>query len=516
VTNAHAGHARSAVRWLAAQAFVFGAMAALLGVAANTLFLEAYGAGWLPVTYIAIGVAGIVVSGAVAGTAQRFDLVGIALAVLGTAAAGLGLAWLVSRDGGAAWVSIPLLVLFPILIQLGFVFLGGQAGRLLDIAGLKAAFPRIMAGFPVGAVAGGLAAGQIVQSLGRIEAVLLAAALAQAAFAALVWATGRRHPIARLASARATGGDGDDGDDERPSLRRLLATRFVVLILAYQVLSALASQVADYLVYERAAALLPDAQDLAGFLAGFTAAMNAASIAFLVLLAAPLLRRFGLPLGITANPVVLAVFAFAMVAVLGVAGGGSTAMLLTVAAARIADVALTDGTTRTSVNVTFQAIPERSRLAVQTAVEGVGVPVAIAASGLLILVLNALPDALGVTVATLLVTCLAWSAGAVLLVRAYGPALVHALRRRPRLVAVGWATTDDDEAAVRSLFASPDPRDARAAIELASLGGAGALVADLATLADDRRPDVSMGALAALAGTGGEAARVRLGARGAG
>jgi hypothetical protein len=496
-----------------AQAFVFGAMAAFLGVAANTLFLEAFGAGWLPATYIAIGFAGIVVSGAVAGTAQRYDLVGIALAVLGGAAAGLGIAWLVARDGGAAWVSIPLLVLFPILIQLGFVFLGAQAGRLLDIAGLKAGFPRIMAGFPVGAAAGGQAAAQIVAALGRIEAVLLAAALAQAAFAALVWATGRRHPIGRQAPApAAAGGIGHAGDPDRPSLRRLLASRFVALILAYQVLSALASQVSDYLVYERAAALLPDPGELARFLAGFTTAMNVASIAFLVLFAGPLLRRFGLRLGITANPIVLAGLALAMVAVLGVAGGASTAMLLTVTAARIADVALTDGMTRTSVNVTFQAIPERSRLAVQAAVEGVGVPVAIAASGVLILVLNALPDALGVTIAALLVTCVAWVAGAVLLVGEYGPALVHALRRRPRLVAAGWATTADDEAAVRALFRSADPRDARAAIELASLGGATALAADIAAVADDPRPDVRMGALAALAGAGDEAARSRLAA----
>ncbi len=116
-------------------------MAALLGIVANALFLDAYGSGWLPATYIAIGAAGIVVSGAVARTAQRFDLLGIAVSVLGSAAVALGVAWLIARDGGAAWVSVPLLVLFPILVQLGFVFIGGQAGRLLDIAGIKAELP---------------------------------------------------------------------------------------------------------------------------------------------------------------------------------------------------------------------------------------------------------------------------------------------------------------------------------------------------------------------------------------
>ena len=77
---------RAAVRWLTSQSLVFGAMAALLGIVANAMFLDAYGSAWLPVTYIAIGVVGFVVSGAVARSAQRFDLVRIAVAVLGGAA----------------------------------------------------------------------------------------------------------------------------------------------------------------------------------------------------------------------------------------------------------------------------------------------------------------------------------------------------------------------------------------------------------------------------------------------
>ena len=198
-------------------------------------------------------------------------------------------------------------------------------------------------------------------------------------------------------------------------------------------LSALGSQFSDYLVYDRAGAQFTDPADLARFLAGYTAAINVASIAFLFLLAGPLLRRFGLRLGITANPFVLGAFAVAMLVVLAAAGAGSMALLLTVSAARIADIALTDGTTRTSINVTYHAVPERARLPVQAAVEGIGVPVAIGVSGVVILACNALASPLGATLAVTLVVCAAWSWGAVLLYRAYGPALVHALRRPSRL-----------------------------------------------------------------------------------
>ena len=45
---------RGVVALLTAQALVFGVMLALVVIPANALFLDAYGAKWLPATYIAI------------------------------------------------------------------------------------------------------------------------------------------------------------------------------------------------------------------------------------------------------------------------------------------------------------------------------------------------------------------------------------------------------------------------------------------------------------------------------
>ena len=510
---------RGAVPWLTAQSVMFGAMAALLGIVANAMFLDAYGSAWLPATYVAIGLAGIVVSGAIARTAERFDLLGIALAVLGAAAIGLAVAWAVAARGDAAWVSVPLLVLFPILIQLGFVFIGGQAGRILDIAGIKANFPRIMAGFPVGAVLGGLLGGPLVTLFGRTEHLLFVTALAQGAFAALLWATGRRF-AAQLASPRsgsgsaARAGAAPGAADEQPrrsSLRTLLASRFVALILAYQVLSALGSQLADFLVYDRATSQYPDPVDLAQYLAAYTAVMNAVSIAFLFALAGPLLRRFGLRLGIAANPLVLTVFALGMIAVNALTGGTSIALLAIVSAGRIADIALTDGTTRTSINATYQVLPERARLSVQTAVEGIGVPVAIGISGVLILGLNALPSALVATIALTTIVCAIWTWVGFRLYREYGPALVDALQRRPLLLpAADLGTTPEDEAMAVSLVSSHDARAMRLGLDLLAATASPTLVAELAGLAGDPRPEIRLSALAGLATSGDEPARRRL------
>jgi hypothetical protein len=281
----------------------------------------------------------------------------------------------------------------------------------------------------------------------------------------------------------------------------------VALILAYQVLSALGSQLADFLVFDRATAQYPDPVDLAQYIAGYTAVMNAVSIAFLFVLAGPLLRRFGLRLGIAANPLVLTVFSVGMVAV-NAGGAASIALLATVSAARIADIALTDGTTRTSINATYQVLPERARLTVQTAVEGIGVPVAIGISGVLILVLNALPFGLVATIAVTTIVCAVWTWVGILLYREYGPALVHALHRRPLLVPpADLDATPDDEAVALQLLSSHDARATRLGLDLIAAMSSPALAAELGGLAADPRPEVRMAALSGLSASGDEQAR---------
>ncbi len=510
------GH--GAVRWLTAQAVLFGVMAALLGIAANAMFLEAYGPGWLPLTYILIGAAGAAVSSGVAGSARRFDLVRISVAVLGAAVVVFLGAWAVAADGNGSWVSGPLLVLFPVLIQLGFVFIGAQAGRVLDIAGIKGSFPRIVAGFPIGAVIGGLLAAPLVDLLGGTEGLLLATAVAQAAFTATVVVTGIRYAgLLAVAPSRAATADRADeaavstgaGASER-GMRHLLSTPFVVVLMAYQVLSALASQLSDYLVFDRAAARYAEADELARFLAGYTAVMNLVSIAFLVAVAGPLLRRYGLRLGISANPVVLTAGVVAMAVVLVALGGASLALLVTVSAARILDIALTDGTTRTSINAIYQVLPARERLGAQATIEGVGVPVAIAMSGVLVLGLNLLPWSLPALVLATLLVCVAWVWVGILLYRAYGPALVGALQPKPLLGPTRLPTLPDGTVLAESLLESPDPRSARLGLELVSAMAAPSLIPEIGRLADDPRAEVRLTALEALASSGDLAAQGRL------
>ena len=138
---------RRVVALLAGQAFAFGLSESLLLIVANAIFLDAYGSKWLPLTYVGIAVAGTLVAAGVARTVRRWPLPRVAIVTEASVALLFVAAWAVLTASGGAWVSAPLLVLFPVLLQIGFVFVGGQAGRLLDVQQIKSGFPRIVSGF---------------------------------------------------------------------------------------------------------------------------------------------------------------------------------------------------------------------------------------------------------------------------------------------------------------------------------------------------------------------------------
>ena len=127
-------------------------------------------AGALPYVYLAVAAIGVAVSPRRSLAAQRRPFARTAvdgcrvichLPRRPSRPAG----WSSSRWDGL-WVTFPLLVLFPLSIPIGFVLVGTQAGRLLDVRQMKAHFPRIAAGFSVGFALGGLAAALLVSPLG--------------------------------------------------------------------------------------------------------------------------------------------------------------------------------------------------------------------------------------------------------------------------------------------------------------------------------------------------------------
>ena len=498
-------HSGRAVRLLAAQAFVFGLSESLLVIAANSIFLAAYGSRWLPVTFVAIALFGTLVATWIARVVRHRPLPRVAILVESVVGVLLFAAWSVLTASSGVWVSAPLLVLFPILLQAGFVFIGGQAGRLLDVQQIKSQFPRIVSGFAIGFLAGGVVAIPLLTLPGGTNGLLLIGAVAQLAFVLLLAATATRfvEQLGRVESA--------PHGAPRPPLHQLLSSRFVVLLMSYQVLSAAGTYMAEYILFDRAAARFGSADSLAQFLSRFTIALNAVSLVFLALFAGPLLRRFGLRLGIVANPAVVMLLAAAMLVSATRAGAGSLVLFALVASARIADIALTDGVTRASLNTTFQVLRVEDRLAIQSMVEGAGLPLAIGVTGVALFALRTAGASVAVIIGVTAAVCVAWTVAAILLYRDYARALVQALRHR----LLRDAPIDAEHAAtaefLHDLLASDDGRGVRLALDLLPTRAEDSGEhAELALLADDPRPDVRLRALVWLAEEGDRDARGRL------
>ena len=480
---------RSVVGLLTAQALAFGVTLALLIIPANSLFLDAYGSEWLPATYIAIAVVGSGAAALIARAARRTRLVRVATVSLGAFAALFGASWVILVAGGA-WVSAVLLVLFPVALQVGFVFVGGQAGRLLDVRQMKELFPRVVSGFAVGFFLGGLLGIPLLALLGSTEDLLLGTTAAQVAFLALLLVTERRFPQVSAAPA------GDAPAGARPPLRTLFAG-LALLLLAYQILSAMGSQVVDFILFDRAAARY-SADDLTRFLSAYTAALNLVDILFLAVLAGPLMRRFGLRLGLILNPAVVAGVLVVMAVVAAGPGTASFGLFVLASVVRIADIAATDGTTRTSINAAYQIVPVEERLAVQAVVEGIGVPVAIGATGVLLLALNALDLGIGAVIVFGAVLSVTWTAVAVSVYRSYTRALASEMRRRPP-VASDLDVAAGDVPAVRALLRSDDVRDVRLGLELLAGVASPAAEVELRHVAAHSDPEVRVRALGQLA-----------------
>lgn len=413
-------------RLLGLQTLLLGMLCGLLVIPASSVFLDEFGAGNLPWAYIAGAVGAIVGTPILARAVMRWTLAQIGVPVWGFVAGLTAAGWvLLERDGGA-WISAPLYVAFPLVILIGFFLVGGQAGRLFDVREMKEHFPRVVVGFPGGFLVAGVAADGLIAWLGGVHRVLPLGAAAALGLAALTSLTNRRFPE-RLATIPPR----VEAVVARPPVRQLLGDRYVLLLLVYQMLSQLGTQLVDFLVYERAAARIDGADELGTFVARFTTALNVIDLFFLLLVAGWLLRRFGMRLGLSLNPGVVTVFVAAAVVGALVSGIDSALVFFLVLAARVSDIAFNDGATRTALNTAYQAVPDSDRLSVQAAIEGLGVPVAIGLTGVILLVLNGRlgVGAFGIAVLTLGVG-VAWAVFGVLVFRAYRWRLRHGLERR--------------------------------------------------------------------------------------
>jgi len=476
--------------FLIGQSVSLGITLALLIITASALFLTRFGSQNLPYVYIAVAILGSLVFYGYAELQRRSTLPSLSIATIAAIALFIALSWLGITFTGAGWITFLLMVSFSLIIQMGFVLLGNQAGRLFDVREMKSKFPRVVAGFAIGFLLGGFIASILANVIGRTENLLLLATISSLSMLSFLIITDRRfHDILIQAGSIQRRQPG------KP-LWQLLAKRFVLLVVLYQMLSAMVSQLLDFMLFDQAAARYTDSLGLAQFLGNFTIAVNLSDILFLALFAGLLLSRFGLKFGMAANPIadlVVLVIEIGVGLALGINNG---LFFILVMSARIVDITLTDGTTRGSINTAYQALPAHERVTVQTGVEGIGVPVALGLTGVILLLFNAISGLtiLHIAIFTFIVG-VGWAGSAFLAYRGYAGSLVQTLRRRALDPAELSLDDGSSRAVVEGFLNSNNIREVRLALDLLENGDQQALDEKLIALLNHPNASIRVEAL---------------------
>jgi hypothetical protein len=289
--------------------------------------------------------------------------------------------------------------------------------------------------------------------------------------------------------------DAPHPDGVRLRASSVLRNRFVGTVFIYQVLSAAGSQLADFLAFDRAAARYAEAGQLAQFAGVLTVLVNIVDIAALVFVAGFLMTRLGLRYTLMANPAVVAMFAAGMMVTGASVGVASTMFFILAASTRILDTVFTDGTTRTSVNATFQAMPPGDRFAAQTAVEGIGVPVGLGLVGTVLIAFHALGWGTMAVTVTMVVNCAAWVVAGTVVFRGYRRNLAVRIRRR-EIVPLGIRLDDPETSrAIDGLITSGDLARVRLGFDLLGEAEDERLPAALETMLDHPNPELVAEAL---------------------
>ena len=479
------------------QGLLQGLVLAFVVIPGSAVFLAAFGAERLPYVYLMVALAGACASLLLTRWQQRIDIFRLAVASSLLMAAMFVVCWTQSIRGFDI-AAAAMMVAFSVQLQLGFVFIGTQAGRVFDVQKIKAVFPRIVAGFVGGFMLGGLVAGLIGEQLSKPVTLWLFAAVALVLKAGLMLRLSKRAPPPPAPTAEHS------GKPERAGLSALLANPLVRAVFLYQVLSSMGTQLLEYLLFDRAASHFSGAGELTRFMGGYTFALNLTDLLVLLLLGSFMMSRFGLRFGLTANPAIVSALVACAVVVAITAGTQSLMFFALIAIARISDLTMADLATRTSVNASFKAMPAHLRVAAQVNVEGAGVPLAIGITALLILAVNAIStDPLIVVLLVTLLICIAWMVSARYVFNQYGSAVVAAARQRSLDSDIDVMHETSTREAIYLWFMSGNEQDIKTAA-LVTRGESDTVVNKLRNLAanhDD--PEVGLSLLPELAESNG-------------
>ncbi|NJN84065.1 MAG: hypothetical protein HC802_18530 [Caldilineaceae bacterium] len=478
---------------LIGQAFCYGAALFTGYTASSALFLVDYSAQAIPYVNILTGIVMLGISFGLDFLQKRLPLAKTMLIIVGALSGVYFATWLGYTLQWGRWLSFGGMCLFQVLLLLGGFVLSAQAGQLFNVREIKRLFPFVLAAQSLASPLGGLLMPLAMPALGRIENIILVTGVALLSFLLLLWITSRRFAAVLWQSQRTA------ARKSALSLVWMLRKPYFALVFCYVTLSIIGLQLVRFVQIHQASIHFTTPATLATFFGTFYGITVFTGFLFSLFVVGRLLTRFGLRMGLLFHPSLLSIILLLGVGTGMLWGPSSTPFLwLAVSAFFVSLVAinLTGVATKTS----YQALPAAERVAMQATVEGLGTPVGLGLSGLLLLLFGALPGVTDLQIMLLLLLIVAaWTAIGLWSYRYYAATLVQTLSRR----ALGEVTlTLADEASlavVERFLHSQDLRAVRMALNLLEENEQPMLAAHLAQLVTHAQPAVQIEALQRIA-----------------
>lgn len=414
---------RRTVYLMLAQYFFFGAAMLFAQSASMPLFLEYWDSTAIPITYIGIAVVVSSITAIFLKIAERVSLarwLWLTLLFLTVMTLGLRVGWGLAPS---KWLALALPVWTQTLINLAVLAFWTLAADIFDVRQGKRLFGLLNAGSWLSYVAAGPFTGVIASSLGTANLYFIIAACLAAGLAlqSLVL-RGAKPPH----SAPATG-----QEQKQPSLRSLLANRYVLLIFGLVALWRVSYFVLDAIFYSTASVQFPDTAQNSGFIGLFFSAVGLLGFITDTFLTGRILGRFGLWAGLLATPIALILSMSGFTAVGLFASTWTMGLFWFAVAGKFNNEGLGFTLDQSASSLLYQPIADALRPRARAIGEGIVQPAAIGIAGLLLTLLSGLLHFdLAQLALVYLILAAAWLGLGIILAGAYPRALVEALTQR--------------------------------------------------------------------------------------
>lgn len=384
------------------QQFFVGNSLILLFSAANAIFLLTYDSSKIPYTYVGIGLVGIGISYAIGYVREQWSLVRLSSVIY----LSLTLLFMICYTLiTLRWISFALVIISEITIAILMTVMGLQSVRLFNLDEIKEAFPLLLAGQVFGLIVMGAAMNPLLVWVKETENLLLIAiATHMVSFALLLLHFSRFRTSYRSVQRHQFA-----GIHERHPLVALWRKPYPRLLLTYQFFSNLGTKSIAFLALSVIGLQFDTSIAIAGFFGNLSAVITVLTLCFLIFLSSRLIRRFGLRLGLLANPLGVNCVLLPAIVIAGVWGIESTSFFWFVIATFSVDFILSGGMTATAVRNAYKVLPAEQQDSIETLLAGFINPLGFGVAGLLLIIQNNFNFGLSHIVVVTVFICIIWT-----------------------------------------------------------------------------------------------------------